>query len=60
MFFMTVLAIIIGQVVIVTFGGEMFGVVPLKLEDWLILFFGSSVVMILGEIGHLFYRRRVS
>ena len=59
-FFMTVLAIIIGQVVIVTFGGEMFGVVPLKLEDWLILFFGSSVVMILGEIGHLFYRRRVS
>ncbi len=55
-FFMTILVILVGQVLIVTFGGQMFSVVPLKWQDWLILFGASSVVLWLGEIVHFIHR----
>ncbi len=57
-FFMTVLLILAGQIVIVNFGGMMFNVTPLKLVDWVILFVASSFVMWIGEIVHLIYRIR--
>lgn len=55
-FFLTILVILVGQVVIVNFGGEMFNVEPLRLEDWLILFCVSSLVMWIGEFVHWGYR----
>ena len=46
-FLLVALLILIGQYLIVTFGGEMFSVIPLSLKDWAILsdlplwFYGS-------------------
>ena len=57
-FFMTVLLILAGQIIIVDFGGMMFNVTPLKFVDWVILFVTSSFVMWLGEIVHFIYRKR--
>jgi len=46
-----VLAIIlIGQWIIVEFGGKMFRTVPLDLETWIWIIVGTSPVMIIGEI----------
>jgi Ca2+-transporting ATPase len=49
-FLMIAALIFIGQILIVTFGGELFGVVPLRLEDWAKIIVGSSVVLWVGEI----------
>ncbi|MDO4228583.1 MAG: calcium-translocating P-type ATPase, PMCA-type [Capnocytophaga sp.] len=46
-------AIIVGQIIITTFGGEMFSVTPLKLQDWVIIVGATSIVLILGEIARL-------
>lgn len=46
--------IIIGQVAIVTLGGDMFTVTPLSVEDWLILFVATLPILIIGEIIRLF------
>lgn len=55
--FLLILAlIIVGQVFIVSFGGEMFSVEPLPLCDWIRIFLLSSPVLIAGEIIHLFKR----
>lgn len=46
-----VLAIIlIGQWIIVEFGGKMFRTVPLDLETWMWIIIGTSPVLIIGEI----------
>lgn len=50
------LLIIVGQYFIVTFGGQMFSVVPLTWEDWGIIFAGTSIVLWLGEIVRFFTR----
>jgi Ca2+-transporting ATPase len=42
--------IILGQVLIVTFGGPMFNVVPLRLTDWLLIVGATSIVLWIGEI----------
>ena len=42
--------ILIGQVLIVELGGQMFNVTPLKLIDWTIIIVTSSGVLLLGEI----------
>lgn len=57
-FFLTAFAILAGQVAIVNLGGKMFSVVPLELQDWLILFAGSSIVFWAGEVTHLVLRLR--
>lgn len=44
------LLIVIGQVLIVSFGGEMFSVVPISLLDWVIIIVSTSVVLWVGEI----------
>lgn len=49
-FLMIALVIFIGQILIVSIGGEFFNVVPLKFEDWVIIVVGTSPVLILGEL----------
>ena len=49
-FGLIVLMILIGQVLIVELGGQMFNVTPLKLIDWSIIIVISSGVLLLGEI----------
>ena len=41
--------ILIGQILIVTFGGQMFNVTPLSLRHWVMIIFGTSVVLWIGE-----------
>ncbi|MDE6479301.1 MAG: calcium-translocating P-type ATPase, PMCA-type [Muribaculaceae bacterium] len=48
------LAILIGQIAIVTIGGEFFNVTPLRLEDWLIIIGSTSFVLWIGEGLRLF------
>lgn len=58
--FLTVCAIIvIGQWLIVTFGGEMFNVVPLSFRSWLVIILSTSVVLWIGEIIRLFGKNSV-
>lgn len=52
-FGLTLLIIALGQVLIVTFGGEMFNVVPLPLADWIRIIVGTSVILWVGEIARL-------
>jgi len=49
-FLFVALLILIGQYLIVTFGGEMFNVVPLSLKNWGIIIGSSSLVLWIGEI----------
>ena len=49
-FILIVLIIFIGQIVIVTAGGEFFSVVPLRLTDWLIIISTTSLVLWTGEV----------
>lgn len=42
--------IVTGQVLIVTFGGEVFKVVPLQFTDWLIIAAATSSVLIFAEV----------
>ena len=52
--FLTVCAlIVVGQILIVSFGGTMFNVVPLSLESWLQITIATSVVLWVGEIVRL-------
>lgn len=51
-FIAIVLTIFIGQILIVSFGGEVFSVVPLSLTDWIIIILGTSPILIAGEIIH--------
>ena len=55
-FELALVIILIGQVLIVTFGGEMFSVEPLCWRDWLICFVGTSPVLIVGEIIRFFVK----
>ena len=57
-FLMVALLIIAGQYLIVTFGGEMFSVVPLSWKDWGTIIGSTSLVLWIGEIGRLIERWR--
>ena len=48
--------IVIGQVLIVSFGGVMFNVVPLSIESWLHITAVTSIVLWIGEIARLFHK----
>lgn len=52
-FLLVVLLILAGQIAIVSFGGRMFNVVPLRFEDWVIIIVGTSVVLWIQEFRHL-------
>ena len=49
-FVMIALLIFVGQIFIVTVGGEFFSVTPLKFSDWVIIVLGTSIVLWVGEI----------
>lgn len=53
-FMLIALVILVGQIVIVNFGGAMFNVTPISLVDWLYIIAGTSVVLIVGEIYRMF------
>lgn len=55
-FLMIAAIIFIGQIVIVTIGGDFFNVVPLKLEDWVIIVLSTSLVLWIGELGRVLFR----
>ena len=55
-FIMIAAAIIIGQVVITTFGGAMFSVTPLLLTDWYLIIAATSLVLWIGELLRLIKR----
>lgn len=57
-FLFVALLIIIGQYLIVTFGGEMFNVTPLTWKDWGIIIGSTSLVLWIGEIARLISRVR--
>ena len=55
-FIMIAAAIIIGQIVITTFGGAMFSVTPLLLTDWCLIIAATSLVLWIGELLRLIKR----
>ena len=42
--------ILIGQIIIVEFGGKVFRTVPLTLTEWIYIIAGTSIVLWVGEI----------
>ena len=46
---LVLLIILIGQILIVTFGGKMFRTVPLSLQEWTLIIIFTSLVMWIGE-----------
>lgn len=52
-FLLVLLLVLMGQWLIVTFGGKMFRTVPLSAETWMYIIVGTSPVLWLGEL----YRR---
>ncbi len=59
-FGVTLLIIFLGQILIVTFGGEMFNVISLTLGDWVRIIVGTSLILWLGEIERLVGRLKKS
>jgi Ca2+-transporting ATPase len=55
-FLLVALMIIAGQILIVTFGGQMFNVVPLSIKDWAIILAATSTVLWTGEAIRYFKR----
>ncbi len=53
-FIMIALLILVGQIVIVTIGGQFFNVVPLRVADWAIIIGVTSLVLWIGELVRLF------
>ena len=56
-FLLVALLIIIGQILIVTFGGEVFRTVPLDIKTWAIIIGSTSIVLWIGELIRLFKRK---
>lgn len=60
-FLLVAAIIVVGQYLIVTFGGEMFNVVPLSFKDWGVIIGSSSLVLWIGELARLvgrFFRHK--
>ncbi|NTU95313.1 MAG: hypothetical protein HGA52_04605, partial [Bacteroidales bacterium] len=47
------LLIVVGQILIVQFGGDAFRTEPLSFRDWVIIIASTSVVLWIGEIVRL-------
>lgn len=50
--------IVVGQILIVEFGGAMFSVRPLHVNDWILITCGTSVVLWIGEILRLIFKNK--
>lgn len=48
--------VLVGQWIVVTFGGEMFRTTPLSLHEWLLIIGSTSVVLWAGELWRTFKR----
>lgn len=57
-FLLVCAVILVGQFLIVTFGGQMFNVVPLSAESWGVIIASTSVVLWAGEIARLICKKR--
>ena len=53
-FVLIALVILIGQIFIVSVGGEFFNVTPLSIVDWLVIIGATSIVLWIGELIRLF------
>ena len=53
-FLFIALVILLGQILIVSIGGEFFNVTPLRLSDWAIIIGSTSLVLWIGELFRLF------
>ncbi|MEL7034466.1 MAG: calcium-translocating P-type ATPase, PMCA-type [Cyanobacteria bacterium J06592_8] len=50
------IVILVGQILMVQFGGSVFRTVPLCLTDWIVIIGGTSIVLWIGEIRRFFVR----
>jgi Ca2+-transporting ATPase len=50
-FILTLAIIFLGQILIVSLGGEMFEVTPLSIVEWLVIIVATSLILWVGEIG---------
>ena len=57
-FLSVALLILVGQYLIVTFGGEMFNVTPLSFDSWFEIVVMTSPVLWIGELIRLFTRKK--
>lgn len=57
-FLMIAIVIVIGQIVITSFGGKMFNTTPLSIIDWGIIIGSTSIVLWIGEIYRLFIGKK--
>ncbi|HNQ68257.1 MAG TPA: calcium-translocating P-type ATPase, PMCA-type [Bacteroidales bacterium] len=55
-FLLIMLIILLGQILIVQFGGEAFRTVPIRLDHWLIIIGSTSLILIIGEIKRILFR----
>ncbi len=55
-FGLSALVIVLGQVLIVNFGGKMFNVEPISLKDWLYIIASTSIILWIGELERLIKR----
>ena len=55
-FFIVMSAVVIAQILIIQYGGAVFGTVPLSLEQWVKMIVASSSVLIIGFILRISYR----
>ena len=57
-FLFVLVSVLVGQWLIVTYGGKMFRTVPLSLTEWLWIILGTSPVFIIGELYRWIARRK--
>ncbi len=53
-------SILIGQILIVQFGGKIFRTVPLSIRDWVLIIAGTSLVLWIGEIFRWIRRQKLA
>jgi Ca2+-transporting ATPase len=55
-FFIVMSAVVIAQILIIQYGGVVFGTVPLSLDQWVKMIIASSSVLIIGFVLRISYR----
>jgi len=56
-FALIVLTVLLGQILIVTFGGEFFNVVPIPATDWGMIIAATAPVLLIGEAIRVFQKK---
>jgi len=55
-FIFILVMILIGQILIVQFGGDVFRTVPISLEHWLVIIGSTSIILVIGELRRMFFK----